>query len=143
MSMPRNALTPILPVGWRRPPGFSHGLVGEGRVLMIAGQLAGITGVDAPPPGMNMATQFAASLANVVTVVREAGGQPEDIAVLNVFLTDMAAFKQAQPAVAAAWRTLLGRHFPTMTMVEVRALFEPSALVEINAMALLATKEVP
>ena len=142
--MDGSGLDVVLPQGWRRPPGMSHGLAGDGRrVLLIAGQLAGPTGADAPPPGMAMADQFAASLRNVVTVVRAAGGEPSDIAALSVFLTDIAAFKQCQAAVAVAWRDVLGRHFPAMTMVEVRALFEETALVEINATALISKKVTP
>ena len=127
-------LETILPEGWARPPGMAHGIAGDHRrVLLVAGQLAGATGADAPPAGMDMAEQFAASLGNVVAVVRAAGGEPSDIASLSVFLTDIAAFKRSRTAVAAAWRHLLGRHYPAMTMVEVRALFEETALVEINA----------
>ena len=142
--MPTSVLETILPEGWARPPGMSHGIAGGGRrVLLVAGQLAGPTGADAPPAGMGMAEQFAASLHNVVAVVRAAGGEPADIASLSVFLTDIAAFKQSRAAVAAAWREMLGRHFPAMTMVEVRALYEATALVEINATALLAIREAP
>ena len=132
------SLETILPEHWARPPGMSHGIAGAGRrMLLVAGQLAGRTGADAPPAGMGMAEQFEGSLRNVVTVVLAAGGEPADIASLSVFLTDMAAFKLAQPAIASVWRGLLGRHFPVMTMVEVRALYEETALVEINATALL------
>ena len=138
-----SSLDIVLPDGWARPPGMSHGIAGEDRrVLLVAGQLAGPTGADAPPAGMGMAEQFAASLRNVVAVVRAAGGGPSDIAALCVFLTDMGAFKRSREAVAGAWRDILGRHFPAMTMVEVRALYEDTALVEINATALLAKKEI-
>ena len=82
-------------------------------------------------------------MRNVVTVVRAAGGEPSDIAALSVFLTDIVAFKQCQSAVAASWRDVLGRHFPAMTMVEVRALFEETALVEINATALISKRVTP
>ena len=131
----------ILPEGWPRPAGMSHGIVADGRrVLLVGGQLAGVTGADAPPVGLGMAEQFAASLGHVVTVVRAAGGEPSDIASLSVFVTDIAAFKRSQADVARVWRDLLGRHYPAMTMVEVQALYEDTALVEINATALLARK---
>ncbi|HEY0293783.1 MAG TPA: RidA family protein [Bordetella sp.] len=128
----------ILPEGWSRPRGFTHGVTGQDRrVLCVAGQLAGATGADAPPAGMSLPAQFGASLANVVRVVQAAGGQAGDIAALRVFVTDIQAFKQGQAEIAAAWGKLLGRHFPAMTLVEVRALFEETAQVEIEAQALL------
>ncbi|AMD56761.1 hypothetical protein AWN88_00270 [Agrobacterium tumefaciens] len=76
-------------------------------------------------------------MQNVVAVVAAAGGVPSDIASLRVFVTSIDDFKNAQPEIASAWRTILGRHFPAMTMVEVRALFEKEAMVEIEGVALL------
>lgn len=136
------SLSFILPENWRRPPGISHGVSGTGRqMLLVGGQLGGMTGVDAPDEQADLAEQFAAALKNVTIVVRTAGGMPEDIAALRVFVTDIAAFKNAQPKIAETWRDLMGRHFPAMTLVEVRALFETTALVEIEATALIAEKE--
>jgi enamine deaminase RidA (YjgF/YER057c/UK114 family) len=103
--------------------------------------LAGVAGTDAPEAGMPLPHQFCACLRNVVTVVRAAGRQPSDIAALRVFVTDIAAFKQGQAEIARAWRDILGRHFPAMNLVEVRALYEATALVEIEATALLEKVE--
>lgn len=142
--MGHSSLAPVLPGGWTRPRGLTHGWLGSGRrLLLVGGQLAGTTGADAPAPGAGMAEQVATALAHVVAVVREAGGQPSDVAALRMFVTDMAAFRQAESEIAAAWRGILGRHFPAMTLVEVRALYESTALVEIEATALLADEESP
>lgn len=131
-------LSNIQPEGWARAKGLSYGIMSEGRAhLCIAGQLAGETGAQAPSKEMSFVEQFSRCLQNVVTVVESAGGKATDIAALRVFVTDMTAFKTGQPHIAEAWRRILGRHFPAMTMVEVSALFEETALVEIEGTALL------
>jgi enamine deaminase RidA (YjgF/YER057c/UK114 family) len=80
-------------------------------------------------------------LGNVVAVAEAAGGAAADIASLRVFVTSIAAFKSAQQDIAASWRRILGSHFPAMTLVEVTALFEPTADVEIEAVALLKKED--
>lgn len=128
----------VLPDGWRRAKGFSYGVYGAGRApLYVAGQLAVVHGAAAPESGLKFEDQFRLSLSNVVDVVTAAGGAPTDIASLRVFVTDIASFKSAQDEIAVAWGDLLGKHFPAMTLVEVTALFEETALVEIEAIALL------
>jgi enamine deaminase RidA (YjgF/YER057c/UK114 family) len=137
-KMSSNELRAVLPDGWRRAKGFSYGVCGTGRIpLYVAGQLAVVDGAAAPVPGMKLEDQFRLSLSNVVDVVVAAGGAAKDIASLRVFVTNIASFKNAQNAVAVAWSNVLGKHFPAMTLVEVTALFEETALVEIEAVALL------
>jgi enamine deaminase RidA (YjgF/YER057c/UK114 family) len=132
------APTVILPADWGRPQGMSHALAYKGRQpLFISGQLGGATGADAPAPGTSMAKQFVSCLANVISVVKAANGVPEDIAALRVFVTDIDAFKGAQTEIAVSWRQLFGKHFPAITMVEVLALYDEAALVEIEATAML------
>ena len=136
--MPQDDLKPIIPQGWRRARGFSYGIDGGNRrSLHVSGQLAADSGAAAPRSDLSFAEQFVKSLGNVVAVVGAAGGEPTDIAILRVFVTDISAFKAAQEEIAAGWRELLGSHFPAMTMVEVTRLFEETALVEIEATALL------
>jgi len=131
-------LSIIQPQGWARARGLSYGIMGEHRAqLCISGQLAGETGASAPPKDMGFVEQFCRCLQHVVTVVESAGGRATDIAALRVFVTDIGAFKAGQPQIAEAWRRIMGRHFPAMTMVEVSALFEETALVEIEGSALL------
>jgi len=112
-------------------------LARSGNILCIAGQLAVTEGAAAVAPGLSLAEQFALCLRNVVGVVRAAGGQPEDIAALRAFVTDITAFKNAQSDIGTAWRATLGAHFPAMTLVEVSALFETNALVEIEGTAII------
>ncbi|MES4992604.1 RidA family protein [Phyllobacterium sp. 22229] len=138
VSESSNDLIAVRPVGWARPAGLSYGMVGANRRhLSIAGQLGGATGTSAPSSRASFAQEFVRSLENVVAVVESAGGRPADIAALRVYVTSIDDFKAAQPEIAEAWRTLLGRHFPAITMVEVSALFERRARVEIEGTALL------
>jgi enamine deaminase RidA (YjgF/YER057c/UK114 family) len=81
--------------------------------------------------------QFDQALANVLSVVREAGGTAESIARLTIYVTDKAEYAAAQASIGARYRVRMGRHYPAMTLVEVRALLEDRAKVEIEATAVL------
>ncbi|MCK1447072.1 RidA family protein [Bradyrhizobium sp. 2] len=133
-----SGLRTILPEGWARAKGFSYGVEGaDRRVVLIAGQLAVVRGAVAPEAGMPFPDQFIQCLQNVVDVVRSAGGDAGDVAALKVFVTSMADFKRSQSETAQGWASIFGRHFPAMTLIEVSALFEETALVEIEAVALI------
>jgi enamine deaminase RidA (YjgF/YER057c/UK114 family) len=106
-------------------------------VVLIAGQLAVVRGALAPEAGMPFPDQFIQCLQNVVDVARSAGGNACDVAALKVFVTCMADFKRCQSEIAQGWTRIFGRHFPAMTLIEVSALFEETALVEIEAVALI------
>lgn len=128
----------VNPAGLETPRGFNHGLVAPqgARLLFIAGQIgvaAGASPASAPP----FVDQFDAALEHVLTVVREAGGRPEHLARMTVFVTDMAAYRSARKALGECWRARMGRHYPAMTLVEVKSLVEPASLVEIEATATL------
>jgi enamine deaminase RidA (YjgF/YER057c/UK114 family) len=127
--------------GWPAPRGYANGRTGHGRVVHVAGQI----GWDdrGQLASAELAPQFVQALDNVVAVVRAAGGVPGDIATMTVFVTDVAAYRAAVKDIGAAWRGRLGRHFPAMTLVEVRALVEPGALVEIQATAYVAEPGAP
>ncbi|AMS45497.1 RidA family protein [Aminobacter aminovorans] len=138
VSADEGRLLYVQPEGWSRASGLSYGVVGEARrQLFIAGQIGGDTGASAPAHDAGFASQFIKALENVVTVVESAGGTASDIAALRIFVTSIDSFKTAQPVIAEAWRSLLGYHFPAMTMVQVSALYEATALVEIEGTALL------
>lgn len=119
--------------GWPAPRGYANGRTGRGRAVHVAGQI----GWDEHGAMVSdeLAPQFVRALDNVVAVVRAAGGVPGDIATMTVFVTDIAAYRGAVKEIGAAWRAMLGRHFPAMTLVAVSALVEPAALVEIQATA--------
>jgi enamine deaminase RidA (YjgF/YER057c/UK114 family) len=106
-----------------------------GRLLFVAGQVGWDAGQRLV--GAGFAEQFGQALANVLAVVREAGGAPEDVARLTLFVTDKQEYQAALKAVGEAYRRLMGRHYPAMALVVVAGLLEPGAKVEIEATAVL------
>ena len=132
------AYTPILPEGWTRPRGFSHGIVATGtKSVRIAGQIGREPGQTHIPPGTDAGTQWKVALGNLVTVLKAAGGRPEHLVALRAYVTDIAEFNAAGAAIGAAWGSTLGRHFPAMTLVQVSALIDPNAKIEIEGEAIL------
>ena len=132
------AYTPVLPEGWPRPRGFSHAVVATGtRSVRIAGQIGRKPGQAHIPSDADAGTQWRIALSNLVTVLKAAGGQPEHLVALRAYVTDIAEFNAAGAAVGAAWGATLGRHFPAMTLVQVSALIDPHAKVEIEGEAIL------
>lgn len=128
----------ITPPDWARGVGFSWGSSGTGsRLLSVAGQLAVHNGSAEVEPNQSFAQQFAKCLQNVVAVVRADGGTASDIAMLRAYVRDMAAFKSSAEQIKGSWSELLGKHFPAMTLVEVSMLYDPNALVEIEAFAII------
>ena len=132
------AYTPILPDGWTRPRGFSHAVVATGtKSVRIAGQIGREPGQAHIPAGTDAGAQWKVALSNVVAVLKAAGGEPTHLVALRAYVTDIAEFNSAGPAIGAAWGVTLGRHFPAMTLVQVSALIDPNAKVEIEAEAIL------
>lgn len=131
MSAP---LTPLLPAGWPAPRGYSNGLVGEGRLVVLGGQI----GWDAQGRfAQGFVPQVRQALENIVAVLAEAGAGPEHVARLTWFVTDIDEYRCSLAELGPAYRAVMGRHFPAMTLVEVGALVEPEARVEIEATAIL------
>lgn len=138
MSTSNIAYTPILPEGWPRPRGFSHAVVATGtKSVRIAGQIGKEPGQAQIAAGTDAGTQWRVALANVVAVLRAAGGEPGNLVMLRAYVTSIAEFNEAGPAIGAAWGATLGRHFPAMTLVQVSALVDPNARVEIEGEAVL------
>jgi enamine deaminase RidA (YjgF/YER057c/UK114 family) len=132
------AYTPILPEGWTRPRGFSHGVVANGtKSVRIAGQIGREPGQAHIPAGTDAGAQWRVALSNLVTVLKAAGGEPGHLVALRAYVTDIAEFNAAGAAIGAAWGATLGRHFPAMTLVQVVALIDPNAKVEIEGDAIL------
>jgi enamine deaminase RidA (YjgF/YER057c/UK114 family) len=128
-------MTVVNPPGFPPARGYSHGIVAEGRVLFVAGQVAWNEAAEIVGDGF--AEQFDRALANVLAVVAAAGGRPESVARLTIFVTDKAAYAAATREIGERYRARMGRHYPAMTLVEVRGLLEPGARVEIEATAVL------
>ena len=127
----------INPASLGPPRGYSNGVIAPpgGSLLFIAGQIAWderqkIVSAD-------FAEQFERALANVLAVVREAGGSPDNIARLVIYVTDKKEYLASQSEVGRRWRALMGSHFPAMALVEVKSLLEDDAKVEIEGIAVL------
>ncbi len=119
--------------GWPAPRGYANGRAGRGRAVHVAGQIGWDEHAQLVSP--ELVPQFVRALDNVLAIVRAAGGTPEDVASMTIYVTDMAGYRAGRKALGAAWRARLGAHFPAMALVAVAALVEPGALVEIQAMA--------
>jgi enamine deaminase RidA (YjgF/YER057c/UK114 family) len=115
--------------------GFSHGVLAqEGRTLFVAGQV----GWDKDGKfAEGFAAQWDLALANSLEVVRTAGGAPEDVCRMTTYVTDKRAYLAALKEVGASYRARMGKHFPAMALVQVAALVEDKALVEIEATAVI------
>lgn len=126
-----SGFTAINPPELGAPRGFSHGLLApEGwRVLFVAGQTAASE--------RGFAAQFAAALDKTIAVVRTAGGRPEHIGRMTVYVTDLDAYLASRAALRDQWRERMGNHYPAMALVGVTRLVEPGAIVEIEAIAML------
>lgn len=118
--------------------GYSNGMILEGgRILFVAGQVGWDR--DAKIVSSDFAAQFAQALRNVVDVVHEAGGAPEHVGRLTIYVTDKKAYIAAAKEIGRTYRELMGKHYPAMALVEVQDLLEEGALVEIEATAVLPT----
>ena len=128
----------VRPKGWAPPKGYANGTIGEGRILCVGGQIGWTA--DKIFETDDFIGQMTQALLNVVAVVEAAAGRVEDIARLKWFVTDKEVYLANQRDVGAAYREVMGYHFPAMTMVVVSALVEDRALVEVEATAVLAAE---
>lgn len=128
----------IEPQGWKQPRGYANGVLvsGAGQLLFVAGQIAWNETQQLVGAG-DLARQFDQALANVLAVVAAAGGKPDHVVRMTVYVTDKRAYLAQTSAIGAAWRTRMGRHYPAMSLVQVADLLEEGALVEIEATAAL------
>ena len=127
-------LKQIEPEGWPKPRGYSNGMLGEGRVLLVGGMV----GWDSEQRfDESFVAQCRQALENIMAVIRAAGGGPEHIGRLTWYVTDMAEYRASLAELGPAYRAVMGRHFPAMTLVQVGALVEEEAKVEIEATAIL------
>lgn len=127
----------INPESLGAPSGYANGVLteGGGRLLFIAGQI----GWDQNQRIVSgdLVDQFDRALANVIAVVTEAGGKPEQIARLVIYVTDKSEYRARMREIGERYRTLMGRHFPAMILVEVKGLLEDQAKLEIEGIAVL------
>jgi enamine deaminase RidA (YjgF/YER057c/UK114 family) len=125
----------LQPPGWARAKGFSNGIACEGKLVFIAGQV-GWTG-QGEWKERSFAGQFRQTLQNILDVLKEANGRPEHIVRLTWYVLDKNEYLGALKDVGAAYRELMGRHYPTMAVVQVSGLVEDEARLEIEATAVI------
>ena len=131
-------IDPVHPHAWKAARGYSNGITVEGakRLLFVAGQVAWNADQELVGPG-DFAVQFRQALDNVAEVVKAAGGWPDHVVRLTIYVTDKHQYLDQIKAVGEAYRDVMGRHYPAMSLVEVADLLEEGALVEIEATAAL------
>ena len=125
----------LLPENWPRPKGYSNGMVADGQIVFVAGQIGWTP--DGVFKETSIAGQFRQTLDNTLAVLREAGAGPEHVARMTWFITDKRAYLASLAEISAIWREKMGRHYPAMAVVEVKALIEDAALIEIETTAII------
>ena len=128
----------LQPPAWARAKGFSNGIAAEGKLVFIAGQI-GWTG-QGEWQERSFAGQFRQALQNILEIVREANGRPEHLVRLTWYILDKKEYLASLKEVGAAYRELMGKHYPTMAVVQVGGLVEEEARLEIEATAVLPEK---
>jgi len=125
----------LQPANWVRPKGYSNGVAAQGRMIFVSGMI----GWDGQEKIVSddLAEQVRQSLGNIVAVLAEANAQPEHIVRLTWYVMDKREYLAASREIGAIYRQILGRHFPAMTVVQVVALLEDAARVEIEATAVV------
>lgn len=121
------------------PKGFSHAVVGTGRTVFLAGQTA--LDEHGVIVGDTVVEQFERALTSLLTALRAAGGGPEHLASLTIFIVDMDDYKAHSRQIGEVWRRLIGRHYPAMAGVGVSRLWDVEALVEVQGLAVLPALE--
>ena len=124
------------PEGWPRPSGYSNGVLAQGRQVFIAGQV-GWNPRSGQFESERLVDQVTQALKNVLAVLAQADGRPEHIARMTWYLTSRADYLANLKEIGATYREVMGKHFPAMTAVEVSALIEAQAKVEIEATAVI------
>ena len=125
----------LQPPGWARPKGFANGIAAKGTLVFVAGQI-GWTGAGTWD-ARDFAGQFRQALRNILAVLAEANGRPEHIVRMTWYVLDKQEYLNSLKPVGEAYRELMGKHYPTMAVVQVSGLVEDEARLEIEAMAVI------
>ena len=133
--MSKNTFEYLHPADWAPAKGYSNGVAAEGRQVFIAGQIG--WNAQAEFETDDFVAQVEQALSNVMHVLRQAGGEPRHLVRLNWYLTDKAEYVARQKEIGEAYRRVIGRHFPAMTLLIVAGLLERDAKVEIEATAVI------
>ncbi len=130
-SVPRT----LQPDGWTRPKGYSHGMAARGLQIFVSGQIGWDAGGNFP--SMRLADQVRQALLNIVAILAEAGASPEHVVRLTWYVTSRDEYYEQLADIGIAYRSAMGKHYPPMSVVQVVALMEEDARVEIEATAVL------
>ena len=125
----------LQPEGWAKPRGYANGIAASGRLVFVGGQIGwnGLSQFETD----SLAGQVRRTLENVVAVLAEAGARPEHITSMTWYVTDKAEYLANLKAIGKAYREVIGKHYPAMAAVQVMALIEDRAKVEIQATAVV------
>ena len=129
------SLERINPPELAAPSGFTHAVVGEGRIVFLAGQTA--LGPDGQIHGNGIVEQFTIALTSLLTALRAAGGEPEQLASLTIYIVDMEDYRAHARDLGAVWRELVGTSYPAMAGIGISRLWDAQALVEVQGYAIL------
>ncbi len=122
------------PEGWERPRGYSNGIAAEGRMVFVAGMIGWDTeGRFAE----DLVPQFQKTLENTVAVLKEGGADAADIVRMTWYVKNLDDYRENLAGIGAAYRSVIGRHFPVMAVIGVNDLVEPDALIEIETTAVV------
>lgn len=131
-----NSIHEVLhPANWKRASGYANGIVAEGRIVFLGGQVG--WNRDQVFETSDFAGQVEQTLRNIVEILDEAGAGPEHLVRLTWFVTDKHEYLDSLRSLGAAYRKVIGRHYPAMSLVQVAGLVEDGARVEIEATAVL------
>lgn len=130
-----NSYQTLLPAGWTRPSGYSNGIAAKGRLVFTAG----VVGWDEKGefPGDDLPSQVEQVLKNTLAILAAGGAGPEHIVRMTWYVTDVIAYRERLAEIGGAYKALIGRNFPAMAVVEVSALVEARALIEIETTAVV------
>jgi len=123
------------PRNWKPAKGYANGVAAAGRTIFLAGQIG--WNAEQKFESRDFVAQTRQALLNIIAIVHEAGGRPEHITRLTWFVTDKKEYLSRLSEIGEAYRSVMGKHFPAMTMVQVAALIEDEAKVEIEASAVV------
>lgn len=125
----------LQPAGWPRPKGYANGMAASGRLVVTAG----VVGWDTEGRfAADLASQCAQTFSNIVAILAEGGAAPADVVRMTWFITSRADYIAQSKAIGQAYRKWFGAHYPTMSVIEVSALMEDAAMVEIEATAIVS-----
>jgi enamine deaminase RidA (YjgF/YER057c/UK114 family) len=125
----------LQPAGWAAPKGYSNGVSTRGRQIYLAGQIG--WNESQQLVSTRFAVQVRQALQNIMALLAQAGGRPEHLVRLTWFVTNLDEYRAEQKEIGAAYRDVIGRHYPPMSVVQVVALLEQGAKVEIEATAVV------